>query len=84
MFYMSVCLLSAFLTDPEELCGDEGVSQSTCPSSGAESHDALLQRAQAAEEMARCSGEALARAMDDLHKLKSVTFLRFHVFFNNH
>ncbi|XP_070690849.1 protein arginine N-methyltransferase 3 isoform X2 [Pempheris klunzingeri] len=57
-------------TDPEELCGDEGSSLSTCPSSGADSQDALLQRALAAEERARCSGEALARAMDDLHKLK--------------
>ncbi|XP_042342948.1 protein arginine N-methyltransferase 3 [Plectropomus leopardus] len=55
-------------TDPEELC--EGLSPSACPSSGAESHDALRQRAQAAEERARSSEEALARAMDDLHKLK--------------
>ncbi|XP_037608123.1 protein arginine N-methyltransferase 3 isoform X2 [Sebastes umbrosus] len=55
-------------TDPEELC--EESSLSTCPSSGAESHDALQQRAQAAEERARSSEEALARAMDDLHKLK--------------
>lgn len=77
MFYFSVCLpLSVFLTDPEELCGTVGSSLS----SGTESHNALLQRAQAAEEKARCSGEALARAMDDLHKLKSVTFLRFPVF----
>ncbi|XP_074522710.1 protein arginine N-methyltransferase 3 [Halichoeres trimaculatus] len=52
-------------TDPEELCGAEGSIQS-----GAESHDALLQRAQTAEERARRSEEALARAMDDLHKLK--------------
>ncbi|XP_071771485.1 protein arginine N-methyltransferase 3 [Centroberyx gerrardi] len=51
-------------TDPEELCGSEG--------SGAQSqsHDALLQRAQAAEERVCRSEEALARAMDDLHKLK--------------
>ncbi|XP_034725079.1 protein arginine N-methyltransferase 3 isoform X2 [Etheostoma cragini] len=55
-------------TDPEELC--EGSSLSMCPSSGAESHDALQQRTQAAEERARSSEEALARAMDDLHKLK--------------
>ncbi|XP_029946360.1 protein arginine N-methyltransferase 3 isoform X2 [Salarias fasciatus] len=54
-------------TDPEELCGSEG---SCLSSSGAESHDALLRRTQAAEERARCSEEALARAMDDLHKLK--------------
>ncbi|KAI3377355.1 hypothetical protein L3Q82_008559, partial [Scortum barcoo] len=55
-------------TDPEELC--EGSSLSTGQSSRAGSHDALLQRAQAAEERARLSEEALARAMDDLHKLK--------------
>ncbi|XP_078109880.1 protein arginine N-methyltransferase 3 isoform X1 [Sander vitreus] len=55
-------------TDPEELC--EGSSLSTCPSSGAQSHDALQQWAQVAEERARSSEEALARAMDDLHKLK--------------
>ncbi|TKS69466.1 Protein arginine N-methyltransferase 3 [Collichthys lucidus] len=57
-------------TDPEELCGCEGSSRPTCQSSGAGSHDALLQRAQAAEERAHLSEEALARAMDDLHKLK--------------
>ncbi|TMS12838.1 Protein arginine N-methyltransferase 3 [Larimichthys crocea] len=57
-------------TDPEELCGCEGSSRPTCQSSGAGSHDALLQRAQAAEERARLSEDALARAMDDLHKLK--------------
>lgn len=34
---------------------------------------ALLQRATAAEERAQRSEEALSRAMDDLHKLKSVT-----------
>ena len=72
-----------FLADPEELC--EGSSLSMCPSSGAESHDALQQRARAAEERARSSEEALARAMDDLHKLKSVTFTNFHFFLiNNH
>lgn len=60
------------LADPEELCSCEGSSRPTCQSSGAGSHDALLQRAQAAEERARLSEEALARAMDDLHKLKSV------------
>ncbi|XP_022066110.1 protein arginine N-methyltransferase 3 [Acanthochromis polyacanthus] len=53
-------------TDPEELCSSEG----SCPSSGPNPHDALLHRAQAAEERARRSEEALARAMDDLHKLK--------------
>ncbi|KAM7015313.1 protein arginine N-methyltransferase 3 [Tautogolabrus adspersus] len=57
-------------TDPEELCSVGGSVLSTCPSSGAESHNAVLQRAQAAEERARHSEEALARAMDDLHKLK--------------
>ncbi|XP_034536530.1 protein arginine N-methyltransferase 3 [Notolabrus celidotus] len=57
-------------TDPEELCEVEGANQSACPSSGAESHNALQQRTQAAEERARSSEEALARAMDDLHKLK--------------
>nr|XP_019954970.1 PREDICTED: protein arginine N-methyltransferase 3 [Paralichthys olivaceus] len=57
-------------TDPEELCGIQGSSVSTCPSSGAGSHDALLRKAQAAEERARQSEEALSRAMDDLHKLK--------------
>lgn len=62
-----------FLADPEELCGGEASSLSECQSSGA--HDALLQRAQAAEERARRSEEALARAMEDLHKLKSVMVL---------
>ncbi|KAM9766083.1 protein arginine N-methyltransferase 3 [Menidia menidia] len=56
--------------DPEELCGSEGVCLPACPSSRAESHDALLHRAQAAEDRARGSEEALARAMEDLHKLK--------------
>lgn len=70
---------SVSLADPEELCGGEGSSLSACQSSGA--HDALLQRAQAAEERARRSEEALARAMEDLHKLKSVTFLHFLFFF---
>uniref|UniRef100_A0A672Y7Z9 Protein arginine N-methyltransferase 3 n=2 Tax=Sphaeramia orbicularis TaxID=375764 RepID=A0A672Y7Z9_9TELE len=54
-------------TDPEELCGQEG---SLHQSSRSESHDALLQRTQAAEERAQRSEEALARAMEDLHKLK--------------
>uniref|UniRef100_A0A665URD7 Protein arginine N-methyltransferase 3 n=2 Tax=Echeneis naucrates TaxID=173247 RepID=A0A665URD7_ECHNA len=57
-------------TDPEELCSIEGLSVSQLPVSGAGSHDALLQRAQAAEERARFSEEALSRAMEDLHKLK--------------
>nr|XP_040017215.1 protein arginine N-methyltransferase 3 isoform X1 [Gasterosteus aculeatus aculeatus] len=55
-------------TDPEELCEDSSLW--TGPSSGAESHDALQRRAQAAEDRARSSEEALTRAMDDLHKLK--------------
>ncbi|XP_012726240.2 protein arginine N-methyltransferase 3 [Fundulus heteroclitus] len=53
-------------TDPEELCGRE----ETCSSSRAEPCDELLRRAQAAEERAQRSEEALARAMEDLHKLK--------------
>ncbi|KAF3686740.1 Protein arginine N-methyltransferase 3 [Channa argus] len=56
--------------DLEELCGSEESRVSACSSSGPESHDALLQRAQAAEERAHRSEEALARAMDDLHKLR--------------
>ncbi|TNM90768.1 hypothetical protein fugu_003057 [Takifugu bimaculatus] len=55
-------------TDPEELCGDNE-SNLSVPSPG--TPDALLQRAQAAEERARRSEEALARAMEDLHTLKS-------------
>lgn len=50
-------------TDPEELCG-------SCPKANADSNDALLQRARAAEERACQSEKALARAMEDLHKLK--------------
>ncbi|XP_068596576.1 protein arginine N-methyltransferase 3 [Brachionichthys hirsutus] len=57
-------------TDPEELCGGGGSVLSAHRPSGPESHDALLQRARAAEERARRSEEALARAMEDLHKLK--------------
>lgn len=72
MFYFCLpCFV--FLADPEELCDSERPGLSTCQSSGAESHDALRRRAQAAEERACRSEEALARAMDDLHKLKSVT-----------
>jgi len=62
-----------FLADPEELCEDAGLS--VCSSSGAQSHDALQQRTHAAEERASTSEQALTRAMDDLHKLKSVVFL---------
>ncbi|KAM6942680.1 protein arginine N-methyltransferase 3 [Xenentodon cancila] len=58
-------------TDPEELCGSEGLCSSrACQSSTAEPCDVLLRRAHAAEERARSSEEALARAMEDLHKLK--------------
>ncbi|XP_026234669.1 protein arginine N-methyltransferase 3 isoform X1 [Anabas testudineus] len=57
-------------TDPEELCGSEAARVAACPLSEPKTHDALLQRAQAAEERARLSEEALARAMDDLHKLR--------------
>ncbi|KAM9861147.1 protein arginine N-methyltransferase 3 [Aulostomus maculatus] len=57
-------------TDPEELCGSEGSSPLACRSSVEESHDGVLRRARAAEERARQSEEALARAMEDLHKLK--------------
>ncbi|XP_058486328.1 protein arginine N-methyltransferase 3 [Solea solea] len=57
-------------TDPDELCGTEVSSVPLCPLSGDGSHNTLLQRAQAAEERARLSEEALSRAMDDLHKLK--------------
>lgn len=74
---MCVCLSSSVFLDPEELCEKECSSLSACQSSGTESHEAVLQRALAAEERARLSEEALARAMDDLHKLKSVTFCVF-------
>ncbi|KAM4603038.1 protein arginine N-methyltransferase 3 [Polymixia lowei] len=57
-------------TDPEELCGIEETGLLAGPSSGDRSHVACLQRAQAAEERAQRSEEALARALDDLHKLK--------------
>lgn len=56
-----------FPADPEELCAGEGLNQGLLPTGN---HNALLQRAQAAEERARLSEEALARAMDDLHKLR--------------
>ncbi|RVE74182.1 hypothetical protein OJAV_G00019410 [Oryzias javanicus] len=55
-------------TDPEELLSDE--APSACPSSKSEAYNVLLLRAQVAEERARSSEEALARAMEDLHKLK--------------
>ncbi|XP_037553628.1 protein arginine N-methyltransferase 3 [Nematolebias whitei] len=57
-------------TDPEELCSRDDPCSSTRSSSTPESRDALLRRAQTAEERARSSEEALARAMEDLHKLK--------------
>lgn len=59
-----------FPADPEELCAGEGLNQGLLPTG---THNALLQRAQAAEERARLSEEALARAMDDLHKLRSAS-----------
>ncbi|XP_061564794.1 protein arginine N-methyltransferase 3 [Cololabis saira] len=55
--------------DPEELC-EGSCSSRACQSSTAEPYDVLQRRAQAADERARSSEEALARAMDDLHKLK--------------
>ncbi|XP_034019799.1 protein arginine N-methyltransferase 3 [Thalassophryne amazonica] len=57
-------------TDPEDLCLRDGSSSSTCLSSGVDPGDALMRRAQAAEERACRSEQALARAMEDLHKLK--------------
>ncbi|XP_053722683.1 protein arginine N-methyltransferase 3 [Synchiropus splendidus] len=53
-------------TDPEELCCWED-SPTKC---GGDSNNAVLQRAKAAEERACQSEKALARAMEDLHKLK--------------
>ncbi|XP_029284589.1 LOW QUALITY PROTEIN: protein arginine N-methyltransferase 3 [Cottoperca gobio] len=50
--------------DPEELC------EGSCLPSGAESHDAVQRREQAVEERVRRSEEALARSVDDLHKLQ--------------
>lgn len=64
--------------DLEELCGDDG-SNVSVQSSG--THDALLQRARAAEERACRSEEALARAMEDLHRLKSVRVHHFCLIF---
>uniref|UniRef100_A0A3P9JXS6 Protein arginine N-methyltransferase 3 n=2 Tax=Oryzias latipes TaxID=8090 RepID=A0A3P9JXS6_ORYLA len=57
-------------TDPEELLSSDVPCISACPSSRTESYNALLLRAQTAEERARSSEEALSRAMEDLHKLK--------------
>lgn len=69
--------------DPEELCEDN--ESKSVQSSG--THNALLQRAQAAEERARRSEEALARAMEDLNRLKSVTVNSFNfiltIFYRN-
>lgn len=58
--------------DLEELCEGllMGPGLQAGPSSGCQTPAALLQRAQASEERAQRSEEALARAMDDLHKLK--------------
>lgn len=68
--YIKYRCITAFPADPEELCAGEGSNQGSL-AGGA--HNALLQRAQAAEERARLSEEALARAMDDLHKLRSAS-----------
>ncbi|KAM4743818.1 LOW QUALITY PROTEIN: protein arginine N-methyltransferase 3 [Anableps anableps] len=57
---------SLLQTDLEELCGRDDM----CSSSRGEPHDELLRRAQAAEDRAQRSEEALTRAMEDLHKLK--------------
>ncbi|XP_056134756.1 protein arginine N-methyltransferase 3 isoform X2 [Lampris incognitus] len=57
-------------TDLEELCGSEGTGPFPVPSSGAPSYGVLLQRDQTAEERVQRAEDALARAMDDLHKLK--------------
>ncbi|KAM6980921.1 protein arginine N-methyltransferase 3 [Aplochiton taeniatus] len=57
--------------DLEELCGEAlGSGPMAGPSSRDQVTGPLLQRARAAEERALQSEEALARAMDDLHKLK--------------
>ena len=61
--------------DPEELCGGDGEGPPPGPVSGAPDLSAVLQRAQAAEDRAQRAEEALARAMDDLHKLKFVLLL---------
>uniref|UniRef100_A0A3B5QTD1 type I protein arginine methyltransferase n=1 Tax=Xiphophorus maculatus TaxID=8083 RepID=A0A3B5QTD1_XIPMA len=53
-------------TDPEELCGTED----TCSSSRGDSHDELPCRALTVEERAQRSEEAVARLMEDVHKLK--------------
>ncbi|CAL8404836.1 unnamed protein product [Boreogadus saida] len=57
-------------TDPEELCGGDGEGPAQGPVPGAPDQGAMLQRAQSAEDRAQRAEEALARAMDDLHKLK--------------
>ncbi len=57
-------LLSYILSDVEEL--SEAAAVTLSPEA------LLLQRARQAEDRAQRSEEALARAMDDLHKLKSV------------
>lgn len=82
--YYDICInhICVFAADPEELCGGDGFSLSHCQPSGAQ--DALLQRAHAAEERARHSEEALARAMEDLYKLKSVTFLYLHCLYGQY
>lgn len=71
----AVFLKIFFISDPEELLSGE--APSACPSSNTEAYNVLLLRAQAAEERAHSSEDALARAMEDLHKLKLVTFRTF-------
>uniref|UniRef100_A0A8C7XLB8 type I protein arginine methyltransferase n=1 Tax=Oryzias sinensis TaxID=183150 RepID=A0A8C7XLB8_9TELE len=59
-----------FFLSVSELLSSDVPCISACPSSRTESYNALLLRAQTAEERARSSEEALSRAMEDLHKLK--------------
>ena len=62
-----MCLCVPSVSDLEDLCGVEAmVVGQSCGGQAAD----LLQRAQQAEERALRSEEALARAMEDLHKLK--------------
>lgn len=65
---LCVCMVLS-ISDLEELCGVEAMAVGQ--SCGGQAAD-LLRRALQAEERALRSEEALARAMEDLHKLKSV------------
>ncbi len=62
-------LLACVLSDVEEL--SEAAAVTLSPAAG-DQGSLLLQRARQAEDRAQRAEEALARAMDDLHKLKSV------------